>query len=92
MIIDILASTGVVGLLLYSSMFIRGYRESTKLIKKDMSVIIPFAIFTASLAIGIGENVLRGRFVWMSIALILVLKRLFEKEQSEFLSGKEKSK
>lgn len=74
--VDILASAGVVGLLLYMSMFVKGYKESRVLIKNDVSVLIPFAMLTACLAVGIGENVLRGRLVWFALAIILMYRQV----------------
>jgi len=79
-IIDILASSGMVGLVLYFSMYIKAYKEGFKLAKTEKSVIIPLGMLTASLALGIGENVLRGRLLWFSIFLILMLKQVNEKK------------
>ena len=80
-IVDILASTGVVGLALFGAMHIKSYILSFKSIKRDTSAIIPFAIFTATLLLGIGENVLRGRMLWFATALVIVFYRLSRQQE-----------
>lgn len=79
-IVDILASSGVVGLVLYMSMYMKGISSGMKFAKKDMNALLPLGILIAYLSCGIGENVLRGRMAWFAIALILLLKKSYDNE------------
>lgn len=89
-IIDILASTGVVGLALYIPMHIKGCKEGMQLAKRDAFAMVPFGVLIATLAIGIGENILRGRLLWFSVALIMLLKKLNEQEYANLEGAKNK--
>ena len=79
-IVDILASTGIVGFVLFMWMHVRTYKISLNTIRRDVTALIPFAMLTATLLLGIGENVLRGRPLWFSTALVIVFYRLNKKE------------
>ena len=82
-IIDILASTGIVGLVLYSWMHIKGLSIGAKYSRKDITMILPWSMLIATLFLGIGENVLRGKLLWFSLALIIMLRNIIDKEYSE---------
>lgn len=86
-IIDMLASTGIVGLMLYSWMHIKGLRIGSSYAKTDITILLPWSMLIATLLLGIGENVLRGRILWLSLALIVVFKNLIDKEKEHELVG-----
>lgn len=75
-IVDILASTGIVGFILFMWMHIRSYKISFKTIRQDIAALVPFAMFTATLLLGIAENILRSRMLWFVTALVIIFYRL----------------
>lgn len=79
-IVDIIASTGIVGFILFMGMHVMAYKISLKTIRQDATALIPFAMLTATLLLGIGENVLRGRSLWFSTALVIIFYRLNREE------------
>ena len=68
-IIEILSSTGLVGLAIYGITIFRSYRDMSREAIKDMEMMIPMALLTNSLMVGIGENAIGGRFVWLAVGL-----------------------
>jgi O-antigen ligase len=87
-IIDILASSGIYGLFLYLSLFVKTTKEVRISARKDCSALLPFAMLICIIFTGIGENVVRGRLFWFSVALCIIFATLINKEQN---NSKEKS-
>ena len=81
-IIDILASSGIFGLFLYFSLFVKTSKEVKISAKKDCSALLPFAMLVCIIFTGIGENVIRGRLFWFSIALCIIFTILINKEKT----------
>jgi O-antigen ligase len=82
-IIEILSSTGLVGLAIYGITIFRSYRDMSRETRKDIDMLIPVALLTNSLVIGIGENAISGRFVWLAIALGVVFIELNKKGKKD---------
>ena len=68
-IIDILARSGVVGLILYAVCIVKFFVAVAKKLRANSSLLVPMAIVITTLLNGIGENVLAGRFLWFGIGL-----------------------
>jgi len=69
LIVDTLARTGVVGLILYATGFIRFFVLTIKNARINKDLLAPIGIVTSILINGIGENVLTTRFLWFGIGL-----------------------
>ena len=72
-IIDILARSGVVGLILYLKCFIGSLVEFCKYYKYDDLQILSIGMIICTFANGIGENVVAGRFIWLSLGIGYIL-------------------
>lgn len=81
-IIDILASSGIFGLTLHLMVFEKTRKEIKISAKKDCSALFPFAMLVCIIFTGIGENVIRGRLFWFSIALCIIFTILINKEKT----------
>ncbi len=68
-IVEIIASTGVFGLILFSCFFIKYMNKISKSIEKNSYVAISIAWVLTALINGIGENTLSSRFLWFGIGL-----------------------
>ena len=74
-LIDILSASGLVGLTLFTTVYVRGFLDMKNGIKVNRNIFIPLAMMIGLLATGIGENVFRGRALWFAISLgALLLK------------------
>ena len=74
-LIDILSASGLVGLTLFTTVYVRGFLDMKNGIKANRNIFIPLAMMIGILATGIGENVFRGRALWFAISLgALLLK------------------
>lgn len=69
LVIEILTRTGVVGLLVYGSIFWAFIRMSLKARSKNYFIIVPLSMFILMMLIGVGENTLTTKFLWLSIGL-----------------------
>lgn len=68
-VISILTSTGIIGLVIYFTFFIKSLYTFIKSIKKIKIIIIPLTMFLTSLVNGIGEDMYSNRFLWFNIGL-----------------------
>lgn len=72
-IIDILARSGIIGLILYMKFFIGALKQFIKHYKYNDWQILSIGMLICTFANGIGENVLTGRFIWLALGLGFLL-------------------
>lgn len=75
-IIDILASSGIFGLFIYILIFSHSYKEINSCVKSNAHFLIPISMIVCVIFTGVGENVIRGRLLWFSIALGILMVKL----------------
>lgn len=68
-VIEILSTSGVVGLVLYAVCFIKFFSATTSQLRINRSQILSIAIVLTMLINGIGENTMGSRFTWFGIGL-----------------------
>lgn len=72
-VIDILARSGIVGLALYLIYFIGSLKRFVINYKFNDWLIIPIGMLICTFVNGIGENILTGRFLWLSLGVGFLL-------------------
>ena len=66
-IVDILSASGVIGLLVYTFYFSKCIRLFLKSASYHLDVLVPLGMLICILAMGVGENVIRAKMVWLCI-------------------------
>lgn len=88
-VISILTSTGIVGLVIYFTFFIKSLYSFIKSLKKIKIIVIPLTMVLTALVNGMGEDIYNNRFLWFSIGLgfmFIYNKALFNtKEEMEWI-------
>ena len=73
LVIDILARSGIIGLILYLYFFIGSLKKFIKHYKYNDWQIISIGMLVCTFVNGIGENILTGRFLWLSLGIGFLL-------------------
>ncbi len=79
-IIEILTTSGIIGLVLYAVCFVKFFNATTSQLRINKAQLLPIAIVLTILINGIGENTLGSRFTWFGVGLGYMLLYSANKE------------
>lgn len=68
-LIDVLTQIGIIGLMLYSYLFVKVLKNMLRIRKANDVILLPICIILAGLINGIGETVFFEKFLWNGFAL-----------------------
>lgn len=71
-LVDILSSSGVFGLSIYVGFLWQVFRRIGKQISENKNFLLIVGLVSGLLVVGIGENIIRGRFFWFTIGLAFI--------------------
>ncbi len=80
LIVEILAKSGIMGMIIFLTFFIRLFRKIAQNLRQHSELFMPFAMIITIIINGIGEDVLTGRFLWYGAGLVYMILNSSQKE------------
>lgn len=80
-IVELLSAYGVFGFTIYLIVLTEWIRKGLKCLKINIKMFYVFTMFINVLLLGIGEELTRGRMLWLSIGLLLSFCNCIEKSK-----------
>lgn len=83
LIVEILTKTGIFGMTIYLAFFIKLFSKMAQSLQQYSELLMPFAMISAILINGVGEDVLTTRFLWFGAGLVYMLLNSSRKEAAQ---------